>query len=1306
MNNSLPLSRATSLSLCFLTAGLFAMETPLASGAIFTDSTGDATLNNAGGTADIVQMEVTDNASDVIFTLRVNGNIATTGWANFMIGIATLKSAGSTNSNAWNRPILMNVVNEGVTNGMTHWIGSWVNSGGGSQFWTHGPSGWSGPAGLAGYSFSAAAQSTLTYTVSKASLGVTTGDVIYFDAYSSGSGSGDGALDALANPATSITDWGQTYTSSSTNSTVRSYTLGFDDADSDEDGLPDSWEMQYFGDLDEDGNGDGDTDSLSNANELVAGTDPTNGDSDSDGLSDGIEVNTQGTNPTNPNTDGDGANDGAEVAAGTNPLKFNHTTITVAGSFQGPGDWQPGPFPADNPLNVMSPVSGDEFGWELLYNFGETASYLGRFAVGSWSLSWGQSQTPGFAESGVPFDIPFDVSSAGIWRFYFNTDTLAYAFERATFADYATFAAAYGIDDPDGQNDDDGDGLTNQQEFEANTSPFSADTDGDAVSDAEELDGSLAAAYFGVAIPTNPANADTDGDGMADGWEIAYYLDPTDDGTTNPYTTYIPGDFGLTITENPNGGTADPDQDGLTNLQEFAAGSDPLVPGDQLVSNNPLITLPASFNGFNAAGTAGNTMQLTANFTWKLLLSFTEVPENPRFKFATGSFATNWGPSDTPGIAAPQAPGDISAADVITAAGLYMITFNDFDLSYSVAPLDMADTDSDGLPDEWEAYYGSFLEPRLSDLDPDTDYTGDGISTLQAYLSGAHPTLDVIAPTVNLAPGVDSLTWVANGASITQPSTDDIVATDDVTNPPLKLIQGITIDTSVDGIYTVNYGARDAAGNESVIARVIIVGDAPPTYYSLHFPAALGITTAGTGSVYGQIYLANATPGDSQAPAIQAWIGLNNENTDPSTWDESSWLPASYNAGQTGNNDEYGVVVDGNTLVPGTYYYAARWQIGSGAFFYGGITAEGNGDAWGTRDVGTPPVSTTYGNGVLTVTQAVFRDVTFSVDMNVQAFKQNFDPAVHGVEVRGSFNGFGGGQNVLTDVDGDGIYSGTFPVEGAEGSEIAYKFYATGDGGLGYEAGADRVATLPPADNALDTGTNFFSNLAESRQVTLQVDMAVQQTLGNFNSSSDTVFAAGTFNGWSTTATQMSATGNGLVYAVTVYIDGPVTSAEYKFNIGGIDTGYESVTNRTISPAEVGSSLSLSVLPAVFFNNDQGGSSFESWYGGATEKTNELLVKYAIGAASGPGANDGVDPIVSRTESELSITVIVRTDDPDLTVTGQSLTDLTSGTWDATDVTTTVEPDQTGVLPGFELRTYSVPSSGDSKRFLRLLIQD
>lgn len=46
-------------------------------------------------------------------------------------------------------------------------------------------------------------------------------------------------------------------------------------ADSDNDGLPDSWEIQYFGNLDRDGTGDFDNDGMSDAAEFLAGTNPT-----------------------------------------------------------------------------------------------------------------------------------------------------------------------------------------------------------------------------------------------------------------------------------------------------------------------------------------------------------------------------------------------------------------------------------------------------------------------------------------------------------------------------------------------------------------------------------------------------------------------------------------------------------------------------------------------------------------------------------------------------------------------------------------------------------------------------------------------------------------------------------------------------------------------------------------------------------------------------------------------------------------------------------------------------------------------
>jgi hypothetical protein len=69
----------------------------------------------------------------------------------------------------------------------------------------------------------AGAQSTITYGVSIASIGMSIGDTFSFDAYSSGGGGSDSAIDALANPSVAVTSWGQAYDSGT--STSLSYTL-------------------------------------------------------------------------------------------------------------------------------------------------------------------------------------------------------------------------------------------------------------------------------------------------------------------------------------------------------------------------------------------------------------------------------------------------------------------------------------------------------------------------------------------------------------------------------------------------------------------------------------------------------------------------------------------------------------------------------------------------------------------------------------------------------------------------------------------------------------------------------------------------------------------------------------------------------------------------------------------------------------------------------------------------------------------------------------------------------------------------
>ncbi len=189
----------------------------------YTDAAGDIDpgIANAGGTLDILGMEVTNNATDITFKLTVNGNVSTTDWGKFMVGISTGSTASTNTGNGWGRPIQLN----SPVGGMDYWVGSWVDGvgPGGAQLWGYSGA-WSElgsttATNLPGsFSFVSGANSTITYTLTLASLGLAINDTFYFDAYSSGGGGGDSAVDALANPNVSITGWGGPYTSSTVGS--------------------------------------------------------------------------------------------------------------------------------------------------------------------------------------------------------------------------------------------------------------------------------------------------------------------------------------------------------------------------------------------------------------------------------------------------------------------------------------------------------------------------------------------------------------------------------------------------------------------------------------------------------------------------------------------------------------------------------------------------------------------------------------------------------------------------------------------------------------------------------------------------------------------------------------------------------------------------------------------------------------------------------------------------------------------------------------------------------------------------------
>jgi formylglycine-generating enzyme required for sulfatase activity len=121
----------------------------------------------------------------------------------------------------------------------------------------------------------------------------------------------------------------------------------------------------------------------------------------------------------------------------------------------------------------------------------------------------------------------------------------------------------------DASNDIEPDGLTNLEEYQNGTNPRVADSDSDSMPDKWEVDNTLNPTNSADASNdiepdgltnleeyqngTNPRSADSDSDKMPDGWEVDNTLNPT----------------------NATDAASDIEPDGLTNLEEFHAGTNP-----------------------------------------------------------------------------------------------------------------------------------------------------------------------------------------------------------------------------------------------------------------------------------------------------------------------------------------------------------------------------------------------------------------------------------------------------------------------------------------------------------------------------------------------------------------------------------------------------------------------------------------------------------------------------------------------------------------------------------------------------------
>ena len=176
--------------------------------ATYLDSTGETI---GPGILDISSVEVNNTATDLIFKINLTGDPVATDWGKYMIGLDTT-AGGDPAGNGWVRPI-------GMASGMDYWAGTWVDGGNGGEVRNWTGAAWALQSATYGANPDSIStiknSSSVTIQFKYAGLGLAPGSTFCFDIYTSGGGGGDGAIDALGNPAQSIANWGDYYNSGS-----------------------------------------------------------------------------------------------------------------------------------------------------------------------------------------------------------------------------------------------------------------------------------------------------------------------------------------------------------------------------------------------------------------------------------------------------------------------------------------------------------------------------------------------------------------------------------------------------------------------------------------------------------------------------------------------------------------------------------------------------------------------------------------------------------------------------------------------------------------------------------------------------------------------------------------------------------------------------------------------------------------------------------------------------------------------------------------------------------------------------------
>ena len=240
--------------------------------------------------------------------------------------------------------------------------------------------------------------------------------------------------------------------------------------DTDQDGMSDTWELQYFGNLSRNGTADYDNDGLTDIQEFARGGDPLHADIDLDLLTDFVDpYPADYYNGAIPTLAVIGGNNQSGYAGQFNAQAFDVAVFNTAGTT--PLVNAPLTFSVQSgsgqlaTTNIGSPSLSVTLDRRTDINGTAQSFYKHAGSSGVASQIWasaGNATPVSFTTTSVPSDS--------------DGDGLFDGWEITHFGNLNQGAAG----------DPDGDGLTNLQEFQQGSNPNLADTDGDGMTDGQE----------------------------------------------------------------------------------------------------------------------------------------------------------------------------------------------------------------------------------------------------------------------------------------------------------------------------------------------------------------------------------------------------------------------------------------------------------------------------------------------------------------------------------------------------------------------------------------------------------------------------------------------------------------------------------------------------------------------------------------------------------------------------------------------------------------------------------------------------